>query len=88
MVFLFLAHLSQSDRVSFCDRFSSGVRLLLEMTSPHKLLSQFHPNFTGMFLWWSPLKIVQRIEFHAELCLPCQPKEKNFKFLLLKNENS
>jgi hypothetical protein len=22
----FLAHLSQSDRVSFCDRFSSGVR--------------------------------------------------------------
>jgi hypothetical protein len=25
IVFL-LAHLSQSDRVSFCDRFSSGVR--------------------------------------------------------------
>jgi hypothetical protein len=25
-VILFLAHLSQSDRVSFCDRFSSGVR--------------------------------------------------------------
>jgi hypothetical protein len=29
-------------------------------TSPHKPLSQFHPNFTGMFLW-SLLKIVQRI---------------------------
>jgi hypothetical protein len=26
------------------------------MTSPHKLVSQFHPNFTGMFLWWSSLK--------------------------------
>jgi hypothetical protein len=40
------------------------------MTSPHKPPSQFHPNFTGMFLWWSPLKIVQRNEFHAELWLP------------------
>jgi hypothetical protein len=30
------------------------------MTSPHKPLSQFHPNFTGMFLWWSPLNIVHR----------------------------
>jgi hypothetical protein len=36
-------------------------KLLLYMTSPHKPLSLFHPNFTGMFLWWSPLKIVQRI---------------------------
>jgi hypothetical protein len=54
------------------------------MTSPHKPLSQFHPNFTGMFLWWSPLKIVQRILFHAELWLPWHPKEKNLKYLLLK----
>jgi hypothetical protein len=29
------------------------------MTSLHKPLSQSYPNFTGMFLWWSPLKIVQ-----------------------------
>jgi hypothetical protein len=46
------------------------------MTSPHKPLSQFHPNFTGLFLWWSPLKFVQRILFHAELWLPWKPKEK------------
>jgi hypothetical protein len=46
------------------------------MTSPHKKLSQFHPNFTGMFLWWPPLEIVQRIKFHAEIWLPWQPKEK------------
>jgi hypothetical protein len=45
------------------------------MTFPHKPLSQFHPTFTGMFLWWSPLKIVQRFLFHAELWLPWQPKE-------------
>jgi hypothetical protein len=29
-----------------------------------------------MFLWWSALKIVQKIKFHAELWLPWQPKEK------------
>jgi hypothetical protein len=49
------------------------------MTSPHKPLSQFHPNFTGMFLW----KIVKR-----ELWLPWHPKEKKFKYLLLKNPKS
>jgi hypothetical protein len=68
--------------VSFSDRFSSGVlcpsdrKLLLETTYPHKMLSQFHPNFTGMFLCKSTFKIVQRIEFHEELWLPWQPKEK------------
>jgi hypothetical protein len=46
------------------------------MTSPHKPLSQFHPNFTGMFLWWSPLKIVQRIN-SMQNWLPWQPKEKS-----------
>jgi hypothetical protein len=88
LVAQFLAHLSLCEMVSFCDRFSSGGvrpsvvcpsvvrKLLLQMTSPHKPLSQFHPNFTGMFLWWSPLKIVQRMLFHAELWLPWQPKEK------------
>jgi hypothetical protein len=64
----FLAHLSQSDMVSFCDHFSFVVRpssvnfyLNRQKTSPHKSLSQFHPNFKGMSLWSSPLKIVQRI---------------------------
>jgi hypothetical protein len=57
------------------------------MTSPHKPLSQFHPNFTGMFLWWSPLKLFK--EF-----IPCRTlvamatERKNFKYLLLKNPKS
>jgi hypothetical protein len=63
---LVLAHLSQSDMVSFCNHFSSSCWSVEFLTSfPHKPLSQFHQNFTGMFLRWSPLKIVQRIEFHA-----------------------
>jgi hypothetical protein len=71
----YLAHLSQSDRVSFCDSFLSVVRkLLLKMTSPHKPLGQFHPNFTGMFLWWSPLKIVQ--EFNSMQNSGCIQKKK------------
>jgi hypothetical protein len=34
------------------------------MTSPHKPLSQFHPNFTGMFLWWSPLYTGEQPQGH------------------------
>jgi hypothetical protein len=56
------------------------------MISPHKPLSQFHPNFTGMFLWWSPLKIVQRIPCRTLVAMAT--KRKNFKYLLLKNEKS
>jgi hypothetical protein len=33
-----------------------------------------------MFLWWSPLKIVQRIKLHAELWLPWHSKEKKSSF--------
>jgi hypothetical protein len=69
--------------VSFYDHFSLGVCLSsiheLEMTSPHKPGSQFHPNFTGVFLWCSSLKFVQKFLFHATLWLPWQAKEKTFK---------
>ena len=69
---------------NFSDRWMSGVRRpscvvrqqLLQTTSPPKPLSQFQPNFTGMFLGWSFLKIAKRIEIHEELWLPWQPIEK------------
>jgi hypothetical protein len=37
-----------------------------------------------MFFVRSPLKIIQRIEFEEEVCLPRQPKENNFKIFLKK----
>ena len=48
------------------------------MTSPDEKLVVFQPNFTGMILGWSFLKLVKRIEFHEELWLPWQPIEKTF----------
>jgi hypothetical protein len=53
------------------------------MTSPHKPLSQFHPNFTGMFLWWSPLKIV-----HRKTLVAMATERKSFKYLLLKTQRA
>jgi hypothetical protein len=35
-----------------------------------------------MFLGWSSIIIVQRIQFHEELWLPWQPKEKTSKIIL------
>jgi hypothetical protein len=58
------------------------------MTSPHKPLSQFHPNFTGMFLWWSPLKIVQKNLIPCRTLVAMATERKNFKYLLLKNTKS
>ena len=49
------------------------------MTSPDEKLVVFQPNFTGMILGWSFLKLVKRIEFHEELWLPWQPIEKTYK---------
>jgi hypothetical protein len=49
------------------------------MTSPHKPLCQFHPNFTGM-----------SFENCSKNLIPCRTlvavanKRKNFKYLLLK----
>ena len=37
------------------------------MTSPDEKLVVFQPNFTGMILGWSFLKLAKRIEFHEEL---------------------
>ena len=48
------------------------------MTSPDEKLVVFQPNFTGMILGLSFLKLVKRIEFHEELWLPWQPIEKTF----------
>jgi hypothetical protein len=39
-----------------------------------------------MFLGWLPLKIVQRMEFHAELWLPCHRKELFLNIFFLKNQ--
>ena len=50
----------------------------LQMTSPDEELVVFQPNFTGMILGWSFLKLAKIIEFHLELWLPWQPIEKNF----------
>jgi hypothetical protein len=36
-------------------------RQTFQTTSPPKPHGQLQPNFTEMILWWSPLKIVQRI---------------------------
>jgi BMFP domain-containing protein YqiC len=55
------------------------------MTSLYKPLCKFHPNFTGMFHIWSPLKTVQRIEFHAELCMVAMATERK-NLLLRKNK--
>ena len=49
-------------------------KLCLQKTSPQKLLIGFLPNFTGMFLRWSPFKILQIIVFCEEFWLPWQPK--------------
>ena len=39
-----------------------------------------------MIFGWFPFKVVQRIPFHVEFCLPWQPKGKNtLKHLLVKN---
>jgi hypothetical protein len=46
------------------------LKLLLQLTS-HKPLCQFHLNFTGMFLCWSPLK-----ELHSMKNCGCQANER------------
>ena len=53
------------------------------MTFPDEKLVVFQPNFTGMILGWSFLKLVKRIEFHEELWLPFYKCE--FLPKLLKN---
>jgi hypothetical protein len=40
-----------------------------------KKTKQFRANLTGMFFKGSPLTIVQRTEFHAELWFPLQRKD-------------
>ena len=42
------------------------------------------PNFTKMILGWSPIKVVQIIQFHAEFWLPRQPIGKILKIVLSK----
>ena len=43
------------------------------MTSPDEKLIVFKPNFTGMILGWSFLKLAKRIEFYEILWLSWQP---------------
>jgi hypothetical protein len=56
-------------------------RQTFQTTSLPKPHGRSPPNFTEMILWWSPLKIVQSIYLHAELCLPWQPKEKTLNII-------
>ena len=74
-------------RVSYCDRSLSGVRpsvreQLLKNSSPLKPPNRFQWNFTEMILRWCTFKILQRFEFHGELWLPWQPREKTLKIFL------
>ena len=56
---VFLAHLSRSDKVSFCDHILSVVcKQFLQRTSPSKLPVGLWPTFTGMILGWSSFKAV------------------------------
>ena len=50
----------------------------LQTTSPPKAIVLFQPNFIGMIIGWSFLKIAKRNEIHEELWLPWQPIGKNF----------
>ena len=49
-------------------------KLFLQKTSPHKPLTGFLPNFTGMFLRWSSFKFLQIIVFYEEFWLPWRSK--------------
>ena len=82
-------------RVSYCDRSMSGVRpsgclarqpsvreQLLQKSSPLKPANRFQGNFTEMILGWCTFRKLQRYEFHEELWLPWQPKEKTLKIFL------
>ena len=48
----------------------------LQTTSSPEAIVLFQPNFTGMIIGWSFLKIAKRNEIHEELWLPWQPIEK------------
>jgi hypothetical protein len=59
------------------------------MTSPHKPLSQIHPNFTEMFLWWSTLKMLFK-EFNSMQNSGChgnQKKKLTLQILLKKPQD-
>jgi hypothetical protein len=58
------------------------------MTSPHKLLGQFHPNFTGMFLWWSLFLNCSKNLIPCGTLVAMVTERKNFKYLLLKTPKS
>ena len=71
-------------RMSYCDWSMSGVRpwRLLKISSPLKPANRFQWNFTKMILGWCTFRKVQRFEFHEELWLLWQPKEKTLKIFL------
>ena len=51
-------------------------KLFLQKTSPQKLLTEFLPSFTGMFLRWWSFKFLQIIVFYEEFWFPWQWKKK------------
>ena len=55
---------------------------LLKNSSPLKPPNRFQWNFTEMILRWCTFKILQKFEFHGELWLPWQPREKTLKIFL------
>jgi hypothetical protein len=72
--------------IAFCP--PSVCKLLLKTTSPHKQLSQYHPNFTGMFLWWSPLKSCSKNLFPCRILVAMATKRKDLKYLLYKKKKN
>ena len=62
----FLAHLAQSvRRPRRCRR-----QQLFQRSSSTKLLGQFQPNFTEMFIGWSPYRFLQIMKPGSKMAAP------------------
>ena len=95
----FLAHLSHSDKVGFCDQCSSGVHpsvhplLTIDLNDiPPKALVKFWNNFTQMILGWPSTKTVyQMVLVHCisrSQRLNIDFQDENFKNLLVRNQKA
>ena len=92
---LFLDHLSTTCSgwaividhcpASVCPCVCPSVCEQLLKKSSLKPANRFQWNFTEMILGWCTFRILQRYEFHEELWLPLQPKEKTLKIFLSQN---
>ena len=85
-VYTLLAHLSTTCSgwaivIDPCPSVCLSVNNYLK-SSPLKPANRFQWNFTEMILGWCTFRILQRYEFHEELWLAWQPKEKKLKIFL------